>query len=543
MLDLNTLRLIAMVSFLGFAFATLTLWRLVPQERSLRDWAAASASLALGMLLLGLRGTIPDLFSIVIANTLTVLGIGFVYVGTRNLFYAGSGYPWHWLAAGAAFLTCLFAPNLSVRVVVTSLLYSPFFIASAWLFWRNRGEALLEVVERLAALVFVAGAALFIFRAINPPSSLPVQSVFIKAPSWIEALPYLYAILFSIWLSLTLMLIVSVRLQQQRAEALERAEHAIYELRESEFRWKFAIDGAGDGLWDWNMADNTVFFSRRWKEMLGFAENEIGSGLAEWESRIHPDDKTLALATLQSYLDGKVPVYSSEHRVRCKDGSYKWIHDRGMVVERGENGNPLRMIGTHTDITERKQMESQVRQLAFYDPLTQLPNRRLLNDRLTQVISANKRRDVYGAVMFIDLDNFKPLNDTYGHGVGDLLLLDAAGRLKNCVREMDTVARFGGDEFVVLLSELDGDKSESNSQARMVAEKIRAALSAPYRLTINSGRENSALVEHCCTASIGVVVFLSHDGSQENILASADVAMYQAKESGRNSIRFYGDSV
>ncbi|MBI5909388.1 MAG: PAS domain S-box protein, partial [Betaproteobacteria bacterium] len=133
-------------------------------------------------------------------------------------------------------------------------------------------------------------------------------------------------------------------------------------LKESEFRWKFAIEGSGDGLWDWNVAVGTVFFTRRWKEMLGFADDEIGNGLEEWEKRIHPADKSDALATVQDHLDGKTPIYVSEHRLRCKDGGYKCILDRGMVVSRGEDGKPLRMIGTQTDITVRKQAEAALRE-------------------------------------------------------------------------------------------------------------------------------------------------------------------------------------
>jgi len=132
-------------------------------------------------------------------------------------------------------------------------------------------------------------------------------------------------------------------------------------LRDSEFRWKFAIEGSGDGLWDWDVANGTVFFTKRWKEMLGFAENEIGNGLDEWSNRIHPDDKADALAVVQAYFDGKIPVYTTEHRVSCKDGSYKWILDRGIVVSRDVDGKPLRMIGTHTDINEYKQMEAKLR--------------------------------------------------------------------------------------------------------------------------------------------------------------------------------------
>ena len=165
-----------------------------------------------------------------------------------------------------------------------------------------------------------------------------------------------------------------------------------------------------------------------------------------------------------------------------------------------------------------------------------MPNRRLLNDRLSLAIAAGKRSHHYGALMFLDLDNFKPLNDTHGHVIGDLLLIEAANRLKNCVREMDTVARFGGDEFVVILSALDVEKSESMTKAGIVAEKIRSALSEPYLLTI---APEGKTVSHRCTASIGVALFVDYEGDQEDISKWADAAMYQAKNAGRNQIRFY----
>ncbi|MDP3334044.1 MAG: PAS domain S-box protein [Methylococcaceae bacterium] len=147
---------------------------------------------------------------------------------------------------------------------------------------------------------------------------------------------------------------------QLHAEIQQRkaAEEA---LRESEYRWKFAIEGAGDGVWDFDVVNNTVFFSKRWKEMLGFTEDEIGNSLDEWEKRLHPEDKAVSLAVVHAYLEGKTPTYMHEHRVRCKDGSYKWILARGMVVSRSEEGKPLRMIGTQTDISERKQMEEKLR--------------------------------------------------------------------------------------------------------------------------------------------------------------------------------------
>jgi diguanylate cyclase (GGDEF)-like protein len=183
--------------------------------------------------------------------------------------------------------------------------------------------------------------------------------------------------------------------------------------------------------------------------------------------------------------------------------------------------------------------ERLLKQLALYDPLTQLPNRRLLNDRLNQTMITSKRSGCHVALMFLDLDHFKPLNDTHGHAVGDLLLIEVANRLKSCIRGMDTIARFGGDEFVVMLSELNVNKAQSMSQAEVVAEKIRFALSEPYWLTVKRDGQTDNTVEHHCTASIGIVVFMNHQGSLDDVLKWADQTMYQAKEAGRNRIRFY----
>ncbi|MDD5300578.1 MAG: PAS domain S-box protein [Gallionella sp.] len=202
------------------------------------------------------------------------------------------------------------------------------------------------------------------------------------------------------------------------------------------------------------------------------------------------------------------------------------------------NGEVTHYVATLRDITERKAAEEQIYNLAFYDSLTRLPNRRLLNDRLGQTMAASRRSSHYGALMFLDLDNFKPLNDTHGHGTGDLLLIEVAHRLTGCVRESDTVARFGGDEFVVMLSELVEDKAESTAQAGIVAEKIRTTLAKPYLLKIQQEGKAETAVGHRCAASIGVVVFNS-EASAEDIIKWADMAMYQAKEGGRNLIRFY----
>ena len=186
-------------------------------------------------------------------------------------------------------------------------------------------------------------------------------------------------------------------------------------------------------------------------------------------------------------------------------------------------------------------LEGEIRKLAFHDALTGLPNRRLLSDRLRQTMAASKRNGCSGALLFLDMDNFKPLNDTYGHEVGDLLLVEVAGRLRRCVRESDTIARFGGDEFVVILNELALDGALSTLQAATVANKIRSCLSEPYVLIAKREGLGDVTVEHHCAASIGVALFVGEEEDPDDVLKRADGAMYAAKASGRNAVRFAPD--
>jgi diguanylate cyclase (GGDEF)-like protein len=246
------------------------------------------------------------------------------------------------------------------------------------------------------------------------------------------------------------------------------------------------------------------------------------------------ENSDLFLARVQNL--NKYREQKSQEEIALKDGR---IFDHYSAPVTGADGKYYGRVWYFRDITERKRAEQQIHNLAFYDVLTQLANRRLLNDRLGQAMAATKRSGRYGALMFMDLDNFKPLNDTHGHEMGDLLLIEAAHRLNGCVRETDTVARFGGDEFVVMLNELSDNRERSVAQAGIVAEKIRAALAEPYLLTDRHAGVVKTTVEHHCTASIGVVLFINHESSPEEIFKRADLAMYQAKEEGRNRVSFF----
>jgi diguanylate cyclase (GGDEF)-like protein/PAS domain S-box-containing protein len=287
------------------------------------------------------------------------------------------------------------------------------------------------------------------------------------------------------------------------------------------------------GSWSLNVSENQLYWSDESCRIFGIpAGKPVTYEL--FLGKVHVDDRALVDQRWQAALRGE--PYDIEHRIVVA-GDIKWVREQAELVF-DEKGNFQGGIGTVQDITEQKQMEAQVHQLAFYDTLTKLPNRRLLNDRLSLTLAASKRSGCYGALMFLDLDNFKPLNDTHGHMVGDLLLIEVADRLISCVREIDTVARFGGDEFVVMLGKLNADKATSTSQAKSVAEKIRNALAEPYLLTFKHEGNTENTVEHHCTASIGVALFIHHEAPND-IIKRADAAMYQAKKAGRNLIRFH----
>jgi len=297
--------------------------------------------------------------------------------------------------------------------------------------------------------------------------------------------------------------------------ALKKAEEA---LRESEERFALAAQGSNDGLWDWNLVDNAIYFSPRWKIMLGYEESEIANRPEEWLDRIHVADRERVKDELASHQRGLTPHFESENRVQHKDGSFRWMLSRGLAVH-DASGRALRMAGSQTDITGGK----------VSDALTGLPNRLLFIDRLMRLIEHTKRhKDYLFAVLFLDLDGFKMINDSLGHVIGDQLLVGVANRLEKCLRVSDTVtrieklftiARLGGDEFTILL-----DQVKDPSDATLIAERLMNALAAPFSL--NGQKIFTSM-------SIGIALSSIGYDNAEDILRDADTAMYRAKSLGK----------
>jgi diguanylate cyclase (GGDEF)-like protein/PAS domain S-box-containing protein len=419
------------------------------------------------------------------------------------------------------------------------------------------------------------------------------------------------------------------RTYEAMADRLKEREER---LRANEERLRLALSGTNDGIWDWDLRTDEVYFSPRWKQMLGHAEGEVGTGLNEWSDRVHPEDIDKAMANVKDHLAGRTSLYEDVHRVRHKDGHYLWILDRGLAV-RDKWGEPYRMVGAHTDITplrraeedvrallnaptdavflmepegtvlacnevlarslglerpqevvgrnvfaffpeelaaarlervreavdkrapvrwederagrhfanqlypllgeqgrvdrlavyaydvtELKQQERRIAHLALHDSLTGLPNRTLFMDRLEQAVVRSKRTGLHTALLYIDLDGFKPVNDQYGHEAGDAVLIQVATRVRGCLREQDTAARMGGDEFTAVLQDV-----EDEDAARAVADRVLQALEAPYALPGHQVRVG---------ASIGVCFCPARGCHIDRVIKAADEAMYRAKRDG-----------
>jgi diguanylate cyclase (GGDEF)-like protein/PAS domain S-box-containing protein len=302
------------------------------------------------------------------------------------------------------------------------------------------------------------------------------------------------------------------------APALERAIRYCLErartleaLRESEERYSLAASGANDGLWDWNLKTGSIYFSPRWKSMLGLAGAEVHGRPEEWFTRVHPEDLARLRSDLTAHLDGATPHFENEHRLMHRDGSFRWMLTRGLAV-RGDDGVAYRIAGSQTDTTGRK----------VHDALTGLPNRVLFLDRLASALArAGRHGGGLVAVLSLDLDRFKLINDSLGHPLGDQLLSEVARRLETCVRPGDTVARLGGDEFAILVEEVRDVRA-----ATRVADRIHETLANPCRL---GGHELFT------SASIGIALAAGGAASPprpEALLTDADTAMNRAKASG-----------
>ncbi len=536
------------------------------------DTSNAILSMLLAVSLLGERHRLQP-------NVRHYLVIGFGFAAGTELLHALIGIEWSghfaWIAQ--------FSRTMRPATWPPSTYVLP--LALAWIYWLIRHQASLSPVRFMGGMMLLT-VSLFALAFILP-SYVDTGILGIQRPTQIPLLFLWLGVIYVFWqkrnehrlfrglalmgvllflsdlcmlystsphekftmmahlgkfIAYILLHTIQMRVAAEDGQARDAAEAALTQEKErlqltlNELNYqKFALDqhvivSAADA------AGRIIYVNEKMCDISAYSKEELlGKNHRVFSSGTHSVEFFQEM--YDAITSGK--AWHGEICNRSKKGDLYW-QDTTIVPYADAAGTIRQYIALATNITERKQANAQIYRLAFYDPLTNLPNRRLLNDRLAQAVAASKRSGRYGALMFIDLDHFKPLNDKHGHAVGDLLLVEVARRLVGAIRDCDTIARFGGDEFVVLLAELTADQAASTIQARNVAEKIHHVLGETYSLKPQDEDESKKItLEHHCTASIGVTVFANQDNTPEEIMMQADIAMYQSKTDGRNVIHFY----
>jgi diguanylate cyclase (GGDEF)-like protein/PAS domain S-box-containing protein len=418
------------------------------------------------------------------------------------------------------------------------LLPEPAVVPALLLLTANAIFALYYRLWRSLPLLLLVGAgyALMGFYAPSHPDAMRVY-----LPPGIVTLPQLWQSAGIAYVVIGVLVVASLAyvmdvLEQQLLRSENLLTAARYQKRQLEDKERLLTlftELASDYVYQVNLAEPNLapeIFAGSFERTTGYTVEALRQR-GGWLAVVHPDDRARLERLMPSLLESESTI--NEYRIISASGKVVWLRDHIRPLRDEITGAVTRLMGAVSDITERKAAEEQIENLAFYDALTSLPNRRLLLDRLEQALSLSARTGQHGALLFIDLDHFKNLNDSRGHEAGDQLLIQQARRLTLCVREGDTVARLGGDEFIIILGELSADAEEAAEETSAIAQRILQALSVPVALTFK------AMTDYENTCSIGVAMFRGHDVSVDELLRRADMAMYQAKADGRNQFRFY----
>ena len=299
-------------------------------------------------------------------------------------------------------------------------------------------------------------------------------------------------------------------------------------IRKSEERYKLALEGANDMIWEWNISTDKFTTSDKWCDLTGYDSPRLDSFQNTMIPIIHAEDRDRMLGEVQFYMDGKAPYYESEYRIITKAGKIKWVSSRGKLL-RDESGQGYLMAGSMTNITDRKNRDEQIREMAYYDSVTGLPNRVMFTERLNIELNKSKTENTRGMVLFLDIDDFKKVNDTLGHDYGDELLRSIGKVLEECVGDRGVIGRFGGDEFLILVPEING-YADSMDMIKSVLDKFKTAFQI---------REK----QFYATSSIGIAIYPDDGDTVQAIIKNVDTAMYVSKGNGKNTYYFFDKDI
>lgn len=517
MMGLHTPTLLMLVVMGSFAWAVALAYVAFPRKKDLLGCALAMALNGVAYLCFAQTGKAHPFVPIVCGNAAIAASLILlveVFLELRGVQLRR----WLWWTPVAALPFVLGAfpspSELALRVVLASVVFGGLCLYLVWLLWRphpalpGRGRYITLCGVLLVLLIFILrlyGALYDVHPALSFREAGGLQSLTFMATLMGMSLLVLGVVLMS---------------EERLAKALAL----------SSTNYRLLVENASEGIVV-AQSGRVQFVNPMLLSLLGYtAKDVLGQNLLQF---VHQDDRAKVLESYNLRIQGQAQGLKYPLRVLTHDRGLRWFEISGTQFE--WEGRPA-TLNFLTDIQDRVEMESQIRSMAYHDSLTQLPNRVLLRDRLKQALVSHKRVPRYGALMFLDLDHFKPVNDAHGHVAGDMVLIDVAQRLMRCVRETDTVARFGGDEFVVMLADLHEDWPTSLVQARSVADKVLRSLSEPYRLSLPQDDGSVRTVTHECGASIGLILFHTETGSEDRLLQLADSAMYRAKEAGRQTI-------
>jgi diguanylate cyclase (GGDEF)-like protein/PAS domain S-box-containing protein len=494
--------------------------------KGIRYWATALLLLGLCWILFALYGTIPNFFTMVIGTIFGLLALVFYFHAL--MVFKGLNIPMRWLylLVAIAFIGHIYfvhiSFNMAGKIFVTSLSVAVLLLANSLLLLTKQ-YGVCPKSHRLTAAFFAFAACIYAIRAIYYLvwNTQPEQTLF--QVNFIQDITYLNNAIFIVGTSFGFALMCIEKYFNERNHAIVAQQDTLNRLQKSEAQYRNTFEYAPIGIS--NVSPDMCFFSvnQTFCNMLGYSRTELL--MMTVMDITHQQDKLSHILLMDQLFLGEKTVICLEKQYVCKDGGLLW----GSLLVRLHytvNGFPEFFIVTVENINQRKAAEEEIKKLAFFDPLTGLPNRRKLLDRLQYAIALNHRNQSQFAVFMMDLDKFKAVNDKLGHAAGDELLKQVAARITNCLRDSDMVARLGGDEFVLVLENLKIPES-----AETIALKVIADLTLPFQLSENNTVQIGA--------SIGISLYPQHGSTPEILMDHADTALYQAKDNGRGCFAYF----